>query len=102
MNFHSRDIASEIATNQLGEKLRKFRETLGKSRNAFALEMRMDSGYYSKIEQGKIVPTFYKVDQICKYWKIEPNWLHNYSVKKGGGNAGKVKGEPRKVRRIVK
>jgi transcriptional regulator with XRE-family HTH domain len=60
-----------ISTMDLGECIKKMREAKGLSQKEVALACKMDTGNYSRIENGKTDPAFSSVVKIAKAMDVE-------------------------------
>jgi len=55
----------------IGDKIKKIRETKGRSQKEVALALEMDQSQYSKIEKGKTDPTTSTLEKIAKALAVE-------------------------------
>lgn len=61
-----------------GNKLREVRETFGISRDVFAREAKIDVTYYTRVEEGAILPDYLFLKQLIHTFRISPYFLFDF------------------------
>ncbi len=60
------------------EKLKGIRETFGMSRDVFARELKIDVGYYTRVEEGTILPDYLFLRKLIHAYRISPYYLFDF------------------------
>jgi transcriptional regulator with XRE-family HTH domain len=74
-------MARKIETKEkisFGNKLREVRETLGMQRNVFARETKTDVTYYTRVEEGAILPDYLFLKKLINTYRISPSYLFDF------------------------
>ena len=66
----NKDTVKEVALN-----IRRFRESIGMTRDEFCEKMNFDTAYWGTIERGERKINLQKMIEICEEFQIEPGYL---------------------------
>lgn len=75
-----------------GNKLREVRETFGITRDVFAREAKIDVTYYTRVEEGTILPDYLFLKRLIHTYRIIPSYLFDFQEE-----AEKDKSEDKRV-----
>ncbi len=60
------------------DKLKEVRETFGISRDVFAREAKIDVTYYTRVEEGAILPDYLFLKKLIHTYRISPSYLFDF------------------------
>ena len=61
-----------------GNKLQEVRETFGITRDVFAREAKIDVTYYTRVEEGTILPDYLFLKKVIHTYRISPHYLFDF------------------------
>ena len=60
------------------DKLKEIRETFGISRDVFARDAKIDVSYYTRVEEGEILPDYLFLKRLICTYRISPSYLFDF------------------------
>jgi transcriptional regulator with XRE-family HTH domain len=61
-----------------GNKLKEIREIFGMSRDVFARELKVDATYYTRVEEGAILPDYLFLKKLIHTYRISSHYLFDF------------------------